>query len=185
MIRDSGLLRWGVDTTSTFQNMPSIAKEYNHSLQEFINLSLIENGNNVVDSRLNWKYGSHKMQRMDFFHPNDYDGTKMTQLEPRGLIVFVHGGAWGSGKPFQYRNIASPFLQQNIAVAIVGYRTWPDGTVQDQVDDLTYATRTLFEEFPSLFHREKSITNSDDSSNEGDGWIGACLMGHSSGNTHQ
>ncbi len=71
-----------------------------------------------------------------------------------------------------YRLVASPFIQQNIAVAIVGYRTYPDGNVQDQVDDLNLAAQILAMNYPHLWTCQR---------NEHNNKIGTCLMGHSSG----
>ncbi len=40
------------------------------------------------------------------------------------LTLFIniekHGGAWGSGSPWIYRLVASPFLEKNMVVAVVG-----------------------------------------------------------------
>jgi acetyl esterase/lipase len=67
---------------------------------------------------------------------------------PRSMIVFVHGGAWGSGFPALYRLAAVPFLQSTTVnctnVAMVGYRTYPTvASVDDQVDDVARALDLL------------------------------------------
>jgi acetyl esterase/lipase len=65
--------------------------------------------------------------------------------------------------------VAQPFLEQRVAVAVVGYRTFPDGNINDQVDDLEKAAYELTRRYPSLtLHK----THSD---------LGVCVMGHSSG----
>lgn len=66
-----------------------------------------------------------------------------------------------------YRLIASPFLKKNLAVAIVGYRTYPDGDAYAQIQDLESAADELARRYPSLC-RDKSE-------------IGVCIIGHSSG----
>ncbi len=75
--------------------------------------------------------------------------------------------------PWMYRLVASPFLESKIAVAIVGYRTYPDGNAQDQVDDLYEAAKTLARLYPKLWYSKHR--NKDSSS------FGVSLMGHSSG----
>lgn len=60
-----------------------------------------------------------------------------------------------------------------MAVAIVGYRTYPDGTVNDQIDDLKAADAMLTEKFPELHERPTSMSSKE--------WIGKMLVGHSSG----
>lgn len=77
------------------------------------------------------------------------------------------GGAWGSGMPWMYRLVARPFLEKGFAVAIVGYRTFPDGDVTAQVEDLEMAAQALAKQFP-----EFSVEDTD---------YGVCMMGHSSG----
>lgn len=73
--------------------------------------------------------------------------------------------------------VAKPFLDANIAVAIVGYRTYPDGNVPDQVDDLHMAATRIAMEYPHLLSKPQI----NDGSNDNDDWVGVCLMGHSSG----
>jgi acetyl esterase/lipase len=65
--------------------------------------------------------------------------------------------------------VAQPFLGQGVAVAVVGYRTFPDGNVSDQVNDLEKASRELTRRYPNLTLPQ---SHSD---------LGVCVMGHSSG----
>lgn len=75
-----------------------------------------------------------------------------------------------------YRLIALPFLKLNLAVAIVGYRTYPDGTINAQVQDLECAAYELARRYPELCckRRPKTTTTKSD-------YIGVCVVGHSSG----
>ena len=100
----------------------------------------------------------------------------MNTQQQRRLIVFVHGGAWGSGQPWMYRLIAAPFLfrrgggssdddwsmpnspqQQSLtpycySVAVIGHRTYPDGpTLQEQVSDVRTALNVLIEQYSHLY----------------------------------
>lgn len=72
-----------------------------------------------------------------------------------------------------YRLVANPFLDLDLAVAIVGYRTYPDGTVQDQVDDLEAAIQSVSTSFPHLIQDTRDRAESK--------WQGISLIGHSSG----
>lgn len=67
------------------------------------------------------------------------------------MVFFIHGGAWGSGLPWMYRLCALPFLEQGWAVAIPSYRTYPDGTALDQVQDAEQALQCLQETYPHYF----------------------------------
>jgi acetyl esterase/lipase len=59
--------------------------------------------------------------------------------------------------------MALPFLQQGFAVAVIGHRTYPDGsTIEDQVADCSLAASCLADKFPELCQR-------------------VTVMGHSSG----
>lgn len=74
-----------------------------------------------------------------------------------------------------YRLVATPFLTSKIAVAIIGYRTYPDGNAQDQVNDLLEAAQTLKRLHPKLWKNQHRKNKSSSSS------FGVSLIGHSSG----
>jgi pimeloyl-ACP methyl ester carboxylesterase len=109
------------------------------------------------------RYGLNSLQYIDFFLPYDPAETFTNTRSARRLIFFVHGGAWGSGEPWMYRLVAGAFLELGYAVAIVGYRTYPDGTVVDQVADLRDAAAFLARTHPAWCERQVTV------------------MGHSSG----
>jgi len=155
-IRDNGNLRRFADGLVTV-NVPALALTNPRVTKEFVMLG---------QRRIELRYGErHEMQKLDFFLPDDNKNI-------RGFFFFAHGGAWGSGNKWMYRLVSPPFLQCNIATVIVGYRTYPDGNVDDQVEDLEMAAEKLALSYPSLFstkNREKQD------------WLGTCLAGHSSG----
>lgn len=72
--------------------------------------------------------------------------------------------------PWMYRLVAAPFLQHNLTVAIVGYRTYPDAVSDEMVDDLNSAMQKIQQTYPRLFEQR------DDKNS-----LGICVMGHSSG----
>jgi len=161
-LRDNGTFRSVADSAVTM-GVPVLAASNPSVAKKFLALS---------QEKIRWKYGSHDMQLVDFFLPKGSDGTVTSN--PRGILFFVHGGAWGSGKPWMYRLVGQPFLEEaNMAVAILGYRTYPDGNVQDQVDDLDAAISSVAMKYPQLVKRQS----------RDDEWLGVHLMGHSSG-TH-
>ena len=102
----------------------------------------------------------HSLQYLDLFDPSD--GNNDSSNDSHRLIYFVHGGAWGSGMPWMYRLVASSFVECGYSVAIIAYRTYPDGNTQSQVDDCAKGLSFLSSRFPG---RYKKVT----------------LMGHSSG----
>ena len=157
-LRDNGTFR-SISDSAVTMGVPLLAASNPTVAKKFLTLS---------DEKVTWKYGSQDGQLVDFFVPRGPDGTEMSH--PRGLLIFVHGGAWGSGKPWMYRLIGQPFLEEaNMAVAILGYRTYPDGNVQDQVDDIDSAISSVSMKYPHLVKHRKR---------DGD-WLGVHLMGHS------
>ena len=57
------------------------------------------------------------------------------------IVMFVHGGAWGSGKPWMYR-LAAQGLGEVLgasAVVLVGYEVYPDATIPAQLDNVRRA----------------------------------------------
>ena len=151
-------------------------------------------------------YGQHSsIQYIDLYLPSpplgkeseskeDSDQSSSTDTIPkipiRGTIFFVHGGAWGSGKPWMYRLISPTFLKLNFAVVIVGYRVYPNATtIDDQVGDVLLAWEKAGDVIRKSVVRMSSVsckTRSDATSagakdNAHDEWIGNVIMGHSSG----
>ena len=144
------------------------------------------------------RYGHHHaMQYIDLFLPqhddihqkmksNNSSNDNGNKVPVRGTLFFVHGGAWGSGHPWMYRLVAPAFLARNFAVAIVGYRTYPDAADIDvQVDDL----RLAFDALGTVLN-ECVVPVADDimdrkaagtCDNNDKGWVGNIIMGHSSG----
>jgi acetyl esterase/lipase len=152
--RDSGGLRNTLDTLVTC-SMPVGAVINPSAAAEFLRLTR---------KMETIPYGDHEMQFIDMFLP------ECPEAQISGLIFFAHGGAWGSGKPWFYRLVANSFLKINLAVAIVGYRTYPTGDLNVQVGDLELAALELSKRYPELCGAQRTRRS-----------IGTCVMGHSSG----
>lgn len=155
--RDHGIFRSISDYGVTF-SVPSLAVFNPKATINFFNLTKMKH---------TIYYGDHPSQHVDLFYP---------ETEYRGMVFFVHGGAWGSGMPWMYRLCATPFLEEGLVVAIVGYRTYPDGSVRDQVDDLELAYQYLKMKFPHITAVASELEQHTNAS-----YIGAVLVGHSSG----
>lgn len=84
-----------------------------------------------------------EQQYVDVFLPDKRPSSPLSRL-----VFFVHGGAWGSGRPWMYRLCALPFLQQGWAVAIPAYRTYPNGRAPDQCRDVEAALTLMQQRFP-------------------------------------
>jgi len=152
---DNGTLRSIADGLFAL-SAPSLALTNYSAFLRFVHLTF---------NRKVLQYGSHKSQFVDMYLPDKH--------RPRGFVMFVHGGAWGTGAPWMYRLCTTPFLEAGLAVGVVGYRTYPDGNVQDQVHDLESAASFILKKYPQLVNAPNT-GNSDD-------WLGVNLVAHSSG----
>lgn len=180
LIRDSGLGRLASDTAILF-GIPSIISTYKEALPNLLALTdvpiwLRRHLYSVfrLDDLLEYEsftrentfeavqYGDHPMQVAHLMTPllsEHNDGLANRDK----LVIFIHGGAWGSGRPWMYRLVARPLLQKNCSVAVIGYRTYPDTDVNGQVEDVKLATEKLLQHSPKF--AENNLT----------------IMGHSSG----
>ena len=150
-MRDSGVLRILVDSILLPLSLPTICQEYPTAVEDFLRLSGVKsdasrrmNNNDKVQLQ-QFRYGDHASNVIDLVSPQEEED--VTNNMP--LIVFVHGGAWGSGFPSMYRLVAAPFVQDQQQVAILGYRTYPDASVPGQVSDVKQALTCLVEKFPN------------------------------------
>ena len=202
--RDSGFFGHTADALATL-SCPSLAVIYPKGARDFVLLS-----HAVVDDRPSerterrgvgkrrrrWTrrripYGgdrAHSMQYIDLYLPSSIDKTSVVvddgKIATRGTLFFVHGGAWGSGRPWMYRLVAPAFLRLNFAVVIVGYRTYPVAkTINEQVGDVMMAWEkcgNVLNEF-CTFPPESSSRGNGDDANDDTSWVGNIIMGHSSG----
>lgn len=194
-LRDSGLLRGSVDNLTRLIAGPAFyfedphcfphfirISEYPHTLAEITRTLMLKIFNTVSMkeklesfSRISFHkefYGTYPNQKADVMIKEDL--LYMDSLDTEGeknntpLFIFIHGGAWGSGFPTMYRLLSLPFLERNYRVAILGYRVYPQGDMDDQIEDLTKAVEYFTDKYASLnsgsTERSKVI-----------------LMGHSSG----
>ncbi|CAB9519349.1 Probable isoprenylcysteine alpha-carbonyl methylesterase [Seminavis robusta] len=152
-IRDSGMFRVMMDTLFWI-GLPPLATKYPSAMKDYFRLG---------EHRTRIQYGqeSPKSQVVDMYMPAG------SNEKIRGLIFFVYGGAWGSGSPPQYALVAKPFLERGMAVAVVGYRTYPEADALTQAADLELAASVLSQRYPQICLEESEL--------------GVCAVGHSSG----
>lgn len=98
------------------------------------------------------QYGPSHKHTIEVFTPldgkhNNYETSALTEWSfgKPATLVFVHGGAWGCGKTWQYRLVANGIGRllgaQNIVV--VGYPTFPASTILHQRDCVSKALHFL------------------------------------------
>mmetsp|Transcript_9029 Transcript_9029/g.20380 ORF Transcript_9029/g.20380 Transcript_9029/m.20380 type:complete len:420 (-) Transcript_9029:106-1365(-) len=106
-------------------------------------------------------YGEHAKQIAQVMVPKGVDESRAAAP----LFIFLHGGAWGSGFPTMYRLLSLPFLERDFRAVILGYRTYPEASVDGQIDDLCLAVNHFVERYGGVGGSGGPVV----------------LMGHSSG----
>lgn len=87
------------------------------------------------DVRSNLHYGAHHLQSLDYFPAGQKDAP---------LLVFIHGGYWRSLDKDDFSQIAAPFREDGVNVAILNYRLAPHFDIQDIVSDVRAGFAWLF-----------------------------------------
>ena len=175
-LRDHGAVRFVVNAATRTIAAPIFYLENPWCFPEFVRISgdeypwLVQGfrsmgviANDRSDVRFSKEaYGDHPSQEAQVMVAKDVDeaGDKSSPL-----FFFMHGGAWGSGFPTMYRLLSLPFLERNFRCIILGYRTYPDASVDGQVDDLAQAVEYFSEKYGGM----------------GESGGPVVLMGHSSG----
>ena len=87
-----------------------------------------------ADVEIDLRYGIGVRHRLDLFHAKN----------PRGTVVFIHGGYWRSLDKSDFSFIAAPFVADGLSVAAFNYRLCPEGRIADAIDDCRAALVWLF-----------------------------------------
>lgn len=95
----------------------------------------------TVPCVLDLPYGPDARHRVDLFRAR----------EPRGTLVFIHGGYWRSLDKGMFSWLASSWTAAGINVALPNYRLCPAVRIEDIVEDAIAAVNWLFES--SAHHR--------------------------------
>lgn len=76
----------------------------------------------VYPSKLDVPFGGSDRERLDLFLPN---------REPKGLVIFVHGGYWMQTSPKDWSYLAEGALKRCYAFCLPGYVLAPDASVSE------------------------------------------------------
>ncbi|KAG7344344.1 alpha/beta fold family hydrolase [Nitzschia inconspicua] len=177
-LRDSGGLRIMMNSATRMIAAPKFYQDYPECFPDFLRISGSEYSwlvrilrflQIISDDQLEVtftkeSYGPHPMQVAEVLVNTPTKDAYNNSTSQR-IFFFFHGGAWGSGFPTMYRLISVPFLQRGYRVVILGYRTYPDGKVDDQVDDLARAVNYFVQKYGGIGGINPPVV----------------LMGHSSG----
>jgi arylformamidase len=67
------------------------------------------------------RYGAHQREVMDFY----------PAAEPKGCLVFIHGGYWVEFSKFETSWVAESFVNQGLSVALINYPLCPEVSIAD------------------------------------------------------
>jgi len=91
----------------------------------------------ALRNELDLRYGPGPKETLDLFLP---------AVKPRGTFVFFHGGYWRALDKSDFSFVASPLVEQGIAVAVVNYDLCPAVTIANIVDECRRAMLWLVRE---------------------------------------
>ena len=74
-------------------------------------------------------YGTEPLHKLDLFHATN----------PRGTVVFIHGGYWRSLDKADFSFVAKPFIDAGLSVVAINYRLCPAVPISEVVEDCRQA----------------------------------------------
>jgi len=89
-----------------------------------------------LEGSLNLRYGSGPRQMIDLF----------PAAQPRGALLFIHGGYWRALDKRDHSFVAPPLVAQGIGVAVINYDLCPDVSIAHIVDECREAVAWLWRE---------------------------------------
>lgn len=91
------------------------------------------------------RFGPDPHQYLEVFAP----GRRISD-QALPVVVFIHGGAWDSGRPCDYRFIARTLAPLGFLVVLAGYRLLPQGRWPVMLEDGARALRWVADHAPAL-----------------------------------
>lgn len=88
----------------------------------------------------NLSYGSKGHRKVDIYPTS---GNK--NEEPLPVVLFLYGGAWGSGDKLFYAKLGQVLSKEGVVVAIPNYVLYPHGHVEDMVEDVSCCLQWVVE----------------------------------------
>jgi arylformamidase len=110
----------------------------NADFQEYFdkNDSLSAEAIEALPCQLDISYGNHPLQAVDYFPAKQGNAP---------IVIFIHGGYWRALDKKSYSFVAPSFIDSNCAVCSVNYRLAPEARLEEILDDVTKALRSIRE----------------------------------------
>ncbi|PXF42093.1 Isoprenylcysteine alpha-carbonyl methylesterase ICME [Gracilariopsis chorda] len=78
------------------------------------------------------------------------NGVRAPNSFTKPIVLYVHGGAWGSGHSSHYSQIATRIVEATESpVLVLAYRLYPTALISDQAEDVKTALLRIRDAFPS------------------------------------
>ncbi|KAI0563240.1 hypothetical protein FGB62_44g134 [Gracilaria domingensis] len=78
----------------------------------------------------------------------DFDDLEQNSFKP--IVLYVHGGGWGTGHSSHYSQLATKIVEATHSpVLVLSYRLYPSAMISDQAHAVTTALRRIRSSFPS------------------------------------
>lgn len=126
-LRDSGMLGVTVDAATIAGAAFALASRP---------AVLYKLGRASATGRLGVAYGPLPQHRVDIFEP-----PASSKPASNDCVLFVHGGAWGSGSRLIYRLVGERIAAEGYTCLVVGYRRYPRANMDEQIKDVGLALR--------------------------------------------
>ena len=115
---------------------PALEAEYNNRVLVPEHLAIFERWRREsagvrasTPCSLDLAYGDQLRHKLDLFHATD----------PRGTVVFIHGGYWRTLDKSDFSFLARPFVDAGLSVAAINYRLCPTVGISDVAEDCRQA----------------------------------------------
>mmetsp|Transcript_20135 Transcript_20135/g.19437 ORF Transcript_20135/g.19437 Transcript_20135/m.19437 type:complete len:394 (+) Transcript_20135:112-1293(+) len=127
--RDKGIARFIMDTSVTVGVIPLVANNP-PQLSRFIAA-----GRNMKSFR----YGQLNEQNLQIYTKD------ISSTTAPSVLILVHGGAWGSGKPWMYRLMAIGMMEtlNASAVIVIQYPVYPTHRIPEQAESIYEAIKYI------------------------------------------
>ena len=93
----------------------------------------------ITPCMLDLAYGTEPRHKLDVFPAKD----------PRGTLVFIHGGYWRSLDKSDFSFVAKPFVDAGLSVVAINYRLCPSVHISDVVEDCRQALAWIITNGPT------------------------------------
>ena len=147
-LRDSGTLRSIMDNSAIFL-AGGLGLTHPSAIGKYLELGQcleVYSYGNVEEKRLHiYRYNQLHRNRTSSMSSTPSSSSAPSSSSSASVMIFVHGGAWGSGKPWHYRLMVEK-LAQCVGASygvVIEYPVYPKSRILEQADSVYEAMRYM------------------------------------------